>query len=107
MGLGSMRFKVTLQSATRTTDDGGGAAVAWSNDGTLWANITPISGKEDYRQSQVQDSITHRIKVRYKSSIETKDRLKFGSRFFNIKSVINVDERKKYMELLCEEGVAI
>jgi head-tail adaptor len=40
-------------------------------------------------------------------NISTNHRISFGSRTFNIKGIINVDERDRFLKLLCNEGVAI
>ena len=44
--------------------------------------------------------------IRFNSSVTAKNRIKLGSRIFNIRSVLNVNERSRYMKILAEEGVA-
>jgi head-tail adaptor len=40
-------------------------------------------------------------------NISTNHRISFGSRLFDIKGIIDVDERSRFLKLLCAEGVAI
>ena len=40
-------------------------------------------------------------------NIGTNSRISFGTRLFDVKGIINVDERDRFLKLLCEEGVAI
>lgn len=104
--IGQMRYQVKLQSPTNTTDTGGGIAQTWALVANLWANIKPISGRETFRQGQIQDSTTHEVYIRYRTDIYTKYRILYGTRSFNIKHIKNMDERKRFMLLSCEEGVA-
>ena len=104
--IGALRHKVELQSPSHTTDAGGGAAKSWPTLAHLWAKITPVSNNESVRQGKVQETITHNVTVRFRSDIGTNYRLLYDSRAFNIRGIRNIDERDRYMLLICEEGVA-
>ena len=45
-----------------------------------------------------------RIIIRYLSGIVPKMRVKYGSRIFDILSVINVSERNRELQLMCRES---
>ena len=47
MNPGALRHKLTIEAATRTDDGGGGAEVGWHPVGEAWAEIVPLSGKEE------------------------------------------------------------
>lgn len=104
--IGKMRFRAELQSPTSTTDAGGGSAVTWTRLTNLYCNIKPIRAEEKYRQGQVQDSVTHDVYIRHRDNISTKYRLVYESRVFNIRGILNIDERDRYLLLKCQEGVA-
>ncbi len=106
MRAATLRHRVVLQSAAATADSGGGGAATWSDDATLWASIEPIKGAERLTAQQLESRLTHRVRLRHRSGVTTAMRLKFGARIFNIRAVINPDERNRLLELLCEEGVA-
>ena len=55
---------------------------------------------------QLEASVSHRFTMRYRNDITAKNRLKFGTRVFNIRAVINVKERNKWLEIDADEGVA-
>ena len=44
--IGRLRHRLTLESASRTPDGGGGASETWSTVTEVWAEITPTSGAE-------------------------------------------------------------
>ena len=106
VSIGSMREQITIQSLGTTRDTGGGISSNYSDSQTIQASIKPLNGKEVYKQGKLQDHVSHEIMIRFNSSVTAKNRIKLGSRFFNIRSVINVDERSRYMKILAEEGVA-
>ena len=106
--VGPMRHQIKIQTEAQTDDGGGGYVLGWTTTATVWANIKPISGREHLLTAQLADIITHRITIRARSDLTFtgKNRILFGTRAFNVKHVINVGERDRYLELQAEEGVA-
>tara|TARA_R110000824_G_scaffold37643_1_gene115717 strand:+ start:1497 stop:1826 length:330 start_codon:yes stop_codon:yes gene_type:complete len=104
--IGRMRHRITIQKGTDTVDTGGGRSVVWATLKEVFADIQPQGGASKYRQDQVQENVTHKIVMRYRSDIGTNYRIKFGTRIFNIHSILNESERDRYLVLNCEEGVA-
>lgn len=108
MGIGTMRKRLVIQDPQRTTDAIGGGSTTWSNVKTVWGEVKPASGREVYHGQQLEMRVTHKIKIRYRSdvSLSPKMRILLGSRVFNIRLIINEDERGDYWKILAEEGVA-
>lgn len=108
---GALRHRLVIQVEQPVSDGGGGqGADPWANPvtlATLWGAVEPLRGSERLRAMQIQDSLTHRVTLRYRAGITTSMRVVFGTRVFNIRAVINVGERNRVLELLCEEGVAV
>lgn len=102
--IGRLRYKVDLQKATDTADGGGGRSQAYSTIAQIFADIRPQSGAEQYRQGKVQDRTTHNIFIRHRTDISTDYRIKYENRLFNIRQIINVDERDRFYKLVCNEG---
>ncbi len=100
-----LRHRLTLQQETRTTDQAGGYTRGWQNVADLWAEITPLSGKEKLFAGQLQSEITHKIIVRYRSGVTAGMRFIYESRAFNIRYVSNVSEADEMLEILAQEGV--
>ena len=115
MGVGGMRHKVQLQSKITVSDGGGSNAVTtFKTFATVLASINGGSGGERLFGDQLQEPITHIIRIRFRRDLTFQNRIKYsfinsgikGSRFFNIKRIINVDSRDKYLDVQCVEGVA-
>lgn len=99
-----MKHQLVLQQLNTSSDGIGGTTRAWSDVATLWAEITPISGSEKFNYNQQTSKQRFRIKLRYRSDITTSMRLydSAGSRAFNIRSVINVEEQDHTTEVLAD-----
>lgn len=104
--IGPLRQRLYLQQESLGADTGGGGALSWTTIATLWAAVEPFSGKEALQAGRISGSITHRIRLRYDSSVTTAMRFLWGSRVFNIRDIRNINERNRVMEILAEEGVA-
>lgn len=92
----SLRHRVTLQKNTSpTTRSTGQLAPGWTDAGTFWASIDPLSAREKIIALQMNNRASHQLVMRYQPgiSITANDRFTFGSRVFNVDSVLNVDER--------------
>ena len=105
--IGKMRYRVKVERATNTRDAGGGISQAFNPVTFIYANIKPTSATSSYRQGMVQEKVTHEVTIRYMTNIDTNSLITVGTRKFNIRGIVNVDERDRFLKLLCEEGVAV
>ena len=105
-----LRKVITIEEYTNTPDGMGGFTKAWSTVtglGSLRAAIWPISARERIENQQIEHEISHRIRCWYRSGIEPENRVKYTyggvTRYFQIKSIINVDEEHRVIDMTCEE----
>src|SRR5439155_13583845 len=68
-GIGALRERLALQSASRAADGGGGATVTWSTVADVWAAVRPISGDERLRHDAVTARVTHEVWIRHRSDV--------------------------------------
>ncbi len=77
----------------------------WVTVGHCYVDVRPLRGREYFDASSVESTITHKIETEFRSDVTSEMRLKVGeSRFFNIESVINVNEGNRSLELMCGEN---
>ena len=109
MRAGALRQRITLQAlvagSPQQTPSGESAAV-WTDIVTVYARVSPLSGRELFAAQQYASEVTHAIRVRWRAEITDRMRVKFGTRFFTIHWLRNLDERDIEIELLCSEGLA-
>jgi SPP1 family predicted phage head-tail adaptor len=96
MKIGKLRQRIIIEQATKTQDHDGSAIETWSTFTAVQASIEPISGREYFAAETTQADVTHRISLRHIAGIVPKLRVKYGTRIFDILSVINVGDRNQY-----------
>jgi len=101
----SKRHKILIEKVTETRDSIGGVIETWSTYSALYAEVQPLNGREYFDSKAIQADTTIRFRIRYLQGIIPKMRINYNSRLFDIESVIDVDERRKEMVLMCKESV--
>lgn len=106
MNPGRMRSRVTIQSRTRTDDEGGGHVEAWADDATVWAEVEAMGGTEQLRAMAVGVQQPHRIRMWYRAGLTPAARLierhPDGDRVHDITSVRDPSGARQTLELLTE-----
>lgn len=103
MEAGKLRHLVQLQANTPTQNTLGEPSDSWATIANIYAAIRPMAGQELMLAQQVIAKASHQITVRNYPGLSAENRIKFGTRIFDINSVNNVDERNREMILLCSE----
>jgi SPP1 family predicted phage head-tail adaptor len=93
MGAGKYDRKVELQRATDTPDTYGERTSAWASYAYPWAEIRPLSARQVEQARSFSDTVTHAITMRYRSDLRQSDRIKYGTRLFQIDGFIEVGRR--------------
>jgi len=103
---GSLRNRITVQRQTFVSDGAGGGTNTWADYATIRSFIKPISGNEKLFSMRLEAAVTHRIFIRYRADLTTKDRISYKGRLMQIRALINLEEANKFIEIYAEEGVA-
>ena len=101
---GALRHKVQLVSRNAAQDTFG-QPTGYAVYATPWASIDSTQGTEVYRAQQYTSDVSHVVTIRWTPNWtpKSKDRVIFGSRTFDIRAVLNVEERNRYWQLQCVE----
>jgi len=109
MRSGTLRERVTIQSATLAQDSYGQPIPTWANlatNPTVWANVGSRASGERFITGgeQVQATVSHTVRIRYRTDVTVKMRLIWRtSRVLEIENVIDPDGRKSDLILMCSE----
>jgi SPP1 family predicted phage head-tail adaptor len=106
---GMLRHKINIESFTAVSDGAGGSTVTWAAtpaNTNIWCKVRPASGGERFYAMRTEADTTHVIITRWKTGITPAMRVNFGGRLMQIKSVINIEERDKWMEIRAVENEA-
>ena len=105
--IGPLRHRLIIESANPSDDGHGGQTDPWASPvtvATVWGRIAPLRGRERLRAGQLDARHSHRITIRYRDDVTAAQRIRSGTRIFNIRAVTDRDERGRWLDLLCEEG---
>ena len=105
MKIGKLRHRVRIQAYTAGRDSFGAEEHVWTDVATVWASVTPVSGKEYFASAQTNAEVSTKITMRYQSGITPKMRVVLGARIFEIISALNFEERGVELNLMCKETV--
>jgi len=80
----------------------GGYSESWSTLCTVWGRYRQLNGKELLLQQQVNPLISVEIAIRYRTDISTDNRVLYMNKYHNILSVIDVDNKREWLKIMCE-----
>lgn len=103
---GMLRHSITWQEEVKTPDSGGGYSKTWQDVATDKAMVKPLRGNERWQSQRIESNITHRIFMRYKANRLPSMRIVFKSRIFQVKAILNIEERNRWYEIEAIEGEA-
>ena len=103
---GNLREPLQIQRKATVSDGMGGQAIQWVTLATVRGDVRPLSGRESVQAMQLQASLTHRIYIRYRADLTPADRLVMRGQPLQIRAIVNVEMRNRWLELACDSGVA-
>lgn len=103
--VGNMRRQITIQQQAATQNALGEEIPSWTTFATCWASIEPMNGRELLAAQQVQSQVNTRITIRYRDGVTPAMRILYKSRYFDIQSIQDIEERNRFLVLQCVERV--
>ncbi|ERM17343.1 phage head closure protein [Brevibacillus laterosporus] len=94
MRIGSLRHRITIQERL---------GLVFQDFAKVWSSIEPISANEKLERADMEQSNTHRIRIRFRRGLTSTMRIIYKDRLFSVESIIDPKERQKELELICEE----
>lgn len=105
MRAGWLRHRVKIQTKTETRNDYGEPVYSWSDLGTAWASIEPLSARETLEARTTLQETTTRIRMRQWTTVTSEMRAVWGSHVYDITEVIRPFEKGEEMILICTEVI--
>jgi SPP1 family predicted phage head-tail adaptor len=106
MRVGSLNKRIDIQAPTKVSDGMGSYTQTYTTVmSSIAAAIWTVSGKETVQNMQNVGTITHKIRIQYRSVLRPTWRVKFGNRYFAIVSPpIDPDMKHRWLDLMCKEA---
>lgn len=104
---GQLRSVVEFQQANKTPNGRGGSTVTWAAvpGAPTRAKVKHVSGSERYRAGRLEAATQARIYVRYSPLINASQRVLLDGEALQIRAVLDIENRKRWLEIYAESGV--
>jgi SPP1 family predicted phage head-tail adaptor len=110
---GDLRHRVTIQSrgAPVQNPETGEVTTTWLDVASVWAAISPISGREFIASAAIQSAIVARITIRYRPGLDAAMRIvhvKDGQPvYYNPQAwLADADSGLEYLNAPCTQGLS-
>ena len=104
-GAGEFRHRITIEQTSRVKDAAGASADTWTEVATVWAKVQALRGREYFAGEQMQEAVDYRVVIRARAGVDRTMRVVWGAVTMDIVGVVEVGERREYIELMCMSGV--
>lgn len=107
MQAGLLRDRITIQVRSTTDNAAGEPALTWATFASgVHANVTDMSGREYIAGQAITNAVTTTIVIRYREGVTAAMRVLSRGVTYNIEAVIEPENRRREMHLMCVRNVA-
>lgn len=111
MQAGQLRRRILVEQPAETASARGGVTPNWATYLAAWAAIEPLTAREVEAAKARWGEVSHRVTIRYRPGVTNKMRVNYTltpdpPRYFDIRGIVNVDEHRRELELMCVEHQA-
>ena len=99
---GKLRERITVQTASGTTNALGETVLAWADSSAVWASVEGVSAREALAAGQQETTISHKVRLRYLPGLTQQMRFSWRSRTLDIVSLLEHGNRSEH-EAICQE----
>jgi SPP1 family predicted phage head-tail adaptor len=102
LSAGRLRHRVTLQSKSASRDTYGGETITWADLATVWADCSPLSGREYLAaRAEVAETLI-KIRIRWRADVSTTTRAVWEGRAYDIEAALDTGGRHEELVLMCK-----
>ena len=100
---GNLKHRVTLQRrdltppSTNTVD----FREVYTNLGEVWAGINTVSQQQPFNEINIDDTITHKIFIRYIPGLDTNIWILHGNERYNVIRIDNINDMNQWTVFYC------
>ena len=107
---GKLTAEIVIERNTKTPDGAGGNTDAWATIDTVWAMWRGLGGSERWAAMRVSTSNRFKAVVPFRDDgngapyYSGKDRIKYNGRTYAIEYVMDMEDRRQWIEIGLTEG---
>jgi len=97
-----MDQRVTLLEKVATRDALGGEVIVWTDRGDVWAEVTPLSGREYFAAQQVNPEYSTRFRIYFDAAptLTNAWRLEWRETQYDIIDVLDLQAQMRTLEIM-------
>jgi len=99
------RVQLQRRDDTQVRDELGTLPDVWITVATLWAKVEGLRGREFFAAGQMQAATDVRVTIRFRADVRADWRLVHRGQPMGIASVVDIEARREFLELMCVTGV--
>lgn len=88
--------QMVIQQRSDAPDANGQRVPTWSTWKTVWADLIPLKGNEQFEANRLTQKVDFRVKMRYIAGLTYEMRLSYGSSYYNIISINELGRKAGY-----------
>ena len=94
--IGRLRHRITFDEP-ESGDDWSDYPLMWNEVATCYADIRPRTARERSQGDRMDELAQYEIKIRYRTDIDEKMRIRHGSEILNIVGIVNVGQMDRWL----------
>jgi len=103
LSVGNLRARLVLEGPVETPDAAGGVTRTWATLASVWCDVATLNAQQRFEAEQIGQTVTHRLTLRWRAGLSTKQRLRRGTQIFLIRGVQDPDDKRRRLVCTCEE----
>ncbi|MBM6592378.1 phage head closure protein [Microvirga pudoricolor] len=103
LSIGARARRFVLELPLESPDGFGGSIRSYAPGPQVWGAVEMLSGRERVRADRPEQTLTHRITLRYRDGVTGAMRLVLGLRRFAIRAASDPDGSRRELVCLVEE----
>jgi SPP1 family predicted phage head-tail adaptor len=102
MDIGKLNKRIVLQYIDGSIFKDGVDVENWVDSVTIWAKAEPLRGKELWMAQSIHQEINMKFTIRYRKDVSEDMRILYDRKYFEIVSIVDIEEKHTYMEITCK-----
>lgn len=103
---GDLNQRIRIERRVKGGNSRGEVTYTWLPVVTVYAQASPLRGRDLFAAAQAHSEITTRFRIRYRTGVDETMRVIWKGSAYDIKSPpIEVADGREWIDLLCKAGV--
>jgi SPP1 family predicted phage head-tail adaptor len=103
---GWLNRRLVLEAPIEAPDGAGGVTRGYATVTTLWAQVVPVTARDEVVAAAVGATVTHRVTIRMRDDVTTRHRLREGARTYQVVALRDASGQGRFLEISAQERIA-